>query len=186
MVLEVLGWSRRVWEGLGRFRRVWRSGMVWEGLGGSAKVQEGLEGYGGLGRVWEGLGGSGRLIHPISITHEHKLYQRFRKMTSGLPRDCLAHDCLLIILLIISPTFLSGLRVWQCPVSYSQAEFCGAVRRVYPRLGSVVGFTVWILTENRKILERIPDEVSNQNYEKPILICLPQIIGYIVQLQAEA
>ena len=54
--------------------------------------------------------------------------------------------------------------MWQCPVSYSQAEFCGAVRRVYPRLGSVVGFTVWILTENRKILERIPDEVSNQNY----------------------
>ena len=53
--------------------------------------------------------------------------------------------------------------MWQCPVSYSQAEFCEAVRNLYPRLGSVVGFTVWILTENRKVLERIPDQVGIGN-----------------------
>ena len=64
MVLEVLGWSRRVWEGPGRFRRVWRYGMVWEGLGGSAKVQEGLEGY---GRVGEGLGGSRRVKEGLEV-----------------------------------------------------------------------------------------------------------------------
>ena len=61
--------------------------------------------------------------------------------------------------------------MWQCPVSYSQAEFCEAVRNLYPRLGSVVGFTVWILTENRKILERIPDQVGIGN-TSPVRIYL--------------
>ena len=42
MVLEVLGWPRRVWEGPGRFSRVWRSGRVLEDQEGYGRVGEGL------------------------------------------------------------------------------------------------------------------------------------------------
>ena len=52
MVLDVLVFPWRVWEGPGGFRRVWRSGRVWE------DPRKGLE---GSGRVWEGMGGSGRV-----------------------------------------------------------------------------------------------------------------------------
>ena len=53
-----------------------------------------------------------------------------------------------------------GLKSWQCPIDYTQADFRAAILSIYPRMASVIGFTVWTLTENMKILERIPDEVS--------------------------
>merc|ERR1712123_548736 len=62
-----------------------------------------------------------------------------------------------------------GLKTWQCPLDYNQADFRSAILSVYPRMASVVGFTVWILTENRKILERIPDE---KTAAKDLVECL--------------
>ena len=62
MVLDVLGCTWRVWEGIGGFRRVWTSGRVWEDPGKSKRVQEGLEQgsrrFLRSERVREGPGGS--------------------------------------------------------------------------------------------------------------------------------
>ena len=69
-VLEGLGVSWRVWEGLGRSRLVLEKNFLSKSCrltpetyrGGSGRVLGGSwEGLGGSWRVWEGPGGSGRI-----------------------------------------------------------------------------------------------------------------------------
>eukprot|EP00092_Neocalanus_flemingeri_P001162 GFUD01001238.1.p1 GENE.GFUD01001238.1~~GFUD01001238.1.p1 ORF type:complete len:554 (+),score=52.66 GFUD01001238.1:407-2068(+) len=86
-----------------------------------------------------------------------------------------------------------GLKSWQCPIEYNQAEFRSAILNVYPRLSSVIGFTIWTLTENMKILERIPDEKTcpkqllefQQVHCTDILIIVPSANVFLMEEKRE-
>lgn len=86
-----------------------------------------------------------------------------------------------------------GLKSWQCPIDYTQADFRAAILSIYPRMASVIGFTVWTLTENMKILERIPDEKTTpqelvqfqQKHRTDILIIVPSTNIFLMEEKRE-
>jgi len=86
-----------------------------------------------------------------------------------------------------------GLKSWQCPIDYSQANFRSAIISIYPRMASVIGFTVWTLTENMKILERIPDEKTTPQqlvefqklHNTDILIIVPSTNIFLMEEKRE-
>eukprot|EP00090_Calanus_glacialis_P012378 TRINITY_DN20907_c0_g1_i1.p1 TRINITY_DN20907_c0_g1~~TRINITY_DN20907_c0_g1_i1.p1 ORF type:complete len:562 (-),score=93.39 TRINITY_DN20907_c0_g1_i1:314-1999(-) len=86
-----------------------------------------------------------------------------------------------------------GLKSWQCPMEYGAMEFRSALLTIYPRLSSVIGFTFWTLTENMKILVRIPDEETSlrqlQAFQRAhctdILIIVPAANLYLMEEKRE-
>jgi len=86
-----------------------------------------------------------------------------------------------------------GLKNWQCPIEYSQGDFRSAILSIYPKLLPAIGFTVWMLTENMKILERIPDEKTTpkkllefqQAHCTDILIIVPSADLFLMEEKRE-
>lgn len=86
-----------------------------------------------------------------------------------------------------------GLKSWQCPIDYSPANFRSAIISIYPRMASVIGFTVWTLTEDKKMLERIPDEKTTpqqlvefqQMHNTDILIIVPSTNIFLMEEKRE-